>query len=190
MLNIKTLSLIIALFFVGCGEQSPTSSNSATSFATVNKITQNEMLVAINQARSVARDCHDGLGLVEAAQPLAWNNELYAAAYEHSNDMAQSNTFDHYGSGTTSDITGANNNEKSYFNDRIRANDYLNYRTIGENIAGGQSGMAEVMEAWLNSPAHCRNIMNGDFKEIGIAVVTNANSEHGIYWTQNFGAKK
>ena len=190
MLNIKTLSLIIALFFVGCGEQNPTSSKTATSFETAEKTTQNEMLVAINKARSVARDCHDGLGLVAAVQPLTWNNELYAAAYEHSNDMAQSNTFDHYGSGTASDITGSNNNEKSYFNDRIRANEYLNYRIIGENIAGGHASMEEVMEAWLNSPAHCTNIMNGAFKEIGVAVVTNKNSEHGIYWTQSFGAKK
>jgi len=42
----------------------------------------------------------------------------------------------------------------------------------------------------LASPAHCTNIMNANFKEIGVAVVTDASSEYGIYWTQSFGAKK
>jgi len=32
--------------------------------------------------------------------------------------------------------------------------------------------------------------MNPDFKEIGVAVVVNNDSEYGIYWTQSFGAKK
>jgi len=192
MTHLKTLSLtLISLFFIACGDSSaPRTTASESSYAVAQKTTQSEILKAINEARSVARDCHDGNGLVSAAPALTWNEDLYASAYEHSYDLAESNTFSHYGSGTSSDITGSNNNKASYFNERIRANGYVGYRTIGENIAGGQATIQEAVTAWLESPAHCTNIMNPDFKEIGVAVVTNSDSEYGIYWTQSFGAKK
>lgn len=193
MTTLKTLTLAFtSLFFIACGggSDAPTTSAKDSSYEIAKKTTQNEILKAINEARSVARDCHDGNGLMAPAPALTWNNELYAAAYEHSYDLAQSNTFSHYGSGTASDITGSNNNNISYFNDRIKANGYVAYRTIGENIAGGQGSIEEAVEAWLNSPAHCTNMMNPDFKEIGVAVVINDDSEYGIYWTESFGAKK
>ena len=193
MTRLKTLILtFISLFFIACGNDSvaPTTSAKDTSYETAQKTTQNEILKAINKARSVARDCHDGNGLVSAVPVLTWNTELYTAAYEHSYDLAQSNTFSHYGSGTNSDITGNNNHNKSYFNERIKEHGYVEYRTIGENIAGGQASIEEAVNAWLASPAHCTNMMNADFKEIGVAVVVNPDSDYGIYWTQSFGAKK
>jgi len=193
MTSLKTLTLAFtSLFFIACGSGSnaPRTSANEASYVIAQKTTQNEILTAINDARAVARDCHDGKGLVAPAPALTWNNELYASAYEHSYDLAQSNTFSHYGSGTASDITGSNNNNVSYFNDRIKANGYVEYRTIGENIAGGQGSIEEAVEAWLNSPAHCTNMMNPNFKEIGVAVVIDESSEYGIYWTQSFGAKK
>ena len=193
MTHFRTLILtLIALLFSACGSVSsdaPTTVASSNDYPIAEKTTQNEILAAVNKARSIPRDCHDGLGMVSAAPALTWSHELYSAAYEHSNDLAQSNTFSHYGSGTSSDITGSNNGGRSYFNERIRANGYVNYKTIGENIAGGQATIQEAVDAWLNSPTHCSNLMNPNFKEIGVAVVVNSNSEYGIYWTQNFGAK-
>ena len=194
MLNFKIITLtLISLFFVACGgaeADAPRTNHTTASIPAATKTTNVEMLKAINNARAKARDCNDGLGLVNAAPALTWSDELYASAYEHSNDLASSNTFSHYGSGTASDITGQNNNKASYFNERIRANGYAEYRTIGENIAGGQASIQEAVTAWLASPAHCTNIMNPNFKEIGVAVVANPSSDYGIYWTQSFGAKK
>ncbi len=196
MTHFKTFLLIAtSLLFVACGgasETAPTSSRVTTTkaYENVQKTSQNQILVAINKARAVARDCHDGLGLVAAAPALTWNNELYASALEHSTDLATSNTFSHYGSGTASDVTGSNNGNSSYFIDRIEANGYNNYTIIGENIAGGQESIEAAITAWLASPAHCTNIMNPEFTEIGVAVATNANSDYGIYWTQSFGSKK
>lgn len=192
MATLKNITLtFISLFFIACGgDTAPTSSFNANTFPSAEKTTQDEILDAINEARSIARDCKDGKGLVSAAAALTWNDELYASAYEHSYDLAKSDTFSHYGSGTTSDVTGSNNGNSSYFNDRIKANGYVGYKTIGENIAGGQGTIQEAVTAWLASPAHCTNLMNPDFKEIGVAVVTDASSEYGIYWTQSFGAKK
>ncbi|CAA6798685.1 MAG: Unknown protein [uncultured Sulfurovum sp.] len=193
MTHLKTLSLtFISFFFIACGGSADTAVTSATdtSYEVAEKTTQDEILNAINDARAVARDCQDGNGLVSAAPALTWNHELYASAYEHSYDLAKSDTFSHYGSGTQTDITGSNNNNTSYFNDRIKANGYVGYKTIGENIAGGQETIQEAVSAWIASPAHCTNLMNADFKEIGVAVVTDSSSKYGIYWTQSFGAKK
>ncbi len=186
--NILFVFVLLAIF-IGCGEQ-PTTTTSNKNLISFNKPFKSELLNAINRARSEPRDCHDGLGIIEASQPLTWNEELYASAYEHSSDLANSNTFDHLGSGTKYDITGSNSSKKSLFFERIEANGYVNYHIVGENIAGGQSSVEEVMKALLNSPKHCANIMNPDYKEVGIAIVVNTNSEYGIYWTQNFGGKK
>ncbi len=181
--------IYLIAMFIGCGEQIgvKTSNKDLINF---NKPFKSEILKAINKARSEPRDCHDGLGLRGVAKPLQWSSELYASAYEHSSDLANSNTFDHLGSGTKYDTTGSNNNKRSLFYERIEANGYIDYHIVGENIAGGQNSLKEVMEALLNSPEHCANIMNPEYKEVGVAIVVNPNSEYGIYWTQNFGAKK
>ncbi|CAM5552281.1 CAP domain-containing protein OS=Streptomyces alboniger OX=132473 GN=CP975_25745 PE=4 SV=1 [Streptomyces alboniger] len=40
----------------------------------------------------------------------------------------------------------------------------------GENIARGQANAAAVMKAWMNSPGHKANILNCDFKTLGVGV--------------------
>jgi uncharacterized protein YkwD len=184
MLKSNLLITVVALFIVGCAEQSSTTAKSLENFE---KPSQGEIIQAINKARSEARDCHDGLGLVGPSQPLSFNSELYSSAYEHSNDLAYSNTFSHEGSGTEYDTTGYDKGRPSLFFERIESNGYHNYTIVGENIAGGQSSIDEVMNAWLNSPDHCANIMNPKYTEVGVAIVINPDSEYGIYWTQNFG---
>ena len=190
--NKSYLFVISTFLLIGCGEASsnaPTQLSNQESLTKIN-ITKQEFLDAINKARSIARDCYPDdstRGFMEATHPLTWNDELYASALEHSTDLAESDTFSHLGSGTDSDITG--DGKASKFFERIIANGYTNYYSVGENIAGGQKNLEEVMEAWLKSPTHCTNIMKDTYKEIGVAVVLNNESTYGIYWTQNFGSK-
>ncbi|MFH9552327.1 CAP domain-containing protein [Streptomyces sp. NPDC017435] len=54
----------------------------------------------------------------------------------------------------------------------------------GENIARGQADAAAVMEAWMNSPGHRANILNCDFKTLGVGVHLGSG---GPWWTQDFG---
>lgn len=61
----------------------------------------------------------------------------------------------------------------------------ISYRTVGENIAAGQSTPASVMNSWMNSEGHRANILNGDFSSIGIGYVK-ASSGYGHYWVQMF----
>ena len=48
----------------------------------------------------------------------------------------------------------------------------------------------EVTEGWLTSPAHCENIMDARFTEIGIAYAASLNTAAGMYWTQVFAAPR
>ena len=54
----------------------------------------------------------------------------------------------------------------------------------GENIAAGQGDPKDVVEAWMNSPGHRANIMNNDFKKIGVGY--SEGGEYGKYWAQLF----
>lgn len=53
------------------------------------------------------------------------------------------------------------------------------YRTLGENIARGQTTPEAVMEDWMNSPGHRANILSDAFTRVGIARVDNG-------WAQCF----
>ncbi|MFD6151739.1 CAP domain-containing protein [Streptomyces sp. NPDC060243] len=54
----------------------------------------------------------------------------------------------------------------------------------GENIARGQADAAAVMESWMNSPGHRANILNCDYKTLGVGVHFGSG---GPWWTQDFG---
>ncbi len=59
------------------------------------------------------------------------------------------------------------------------------HRGIGENIACGQRGAADVVHGWMNSPGHRANILSPGFDEIGVGYTKG--SLAGTYWTQLFG---
>ena len=54
----------------------------------------------------------------------------------------------------------------------------------GENIARGQANAQAVMDAWMNSPGHRANILNCDYKTMGVGVHF---ASGGPWWTQDFG---
>ncbi|KMJ59520.1 hypothetical protein AB685_01180 [Bacillus sp. LL01] len=96
---------------------------------------------------------------------------LSNVARDKSKDMQTNNYFSH-----TSPTHG------SPF-DMMR--DYgISYNTAGENIAMGQRSPEEVVQAWMNSEGHRKNILNGEFTHIGVGYV-----EEGNYWTQMFIGK-
>lgn len=54
----------------------------------------------------------------------------------------------------------------------------------GENIARGQANAQSVMDAWMNSPGHRANILNCDYKTLGVGAHFGPG---GPWWTQDFG---
>jgi len=196
-------NLLIVLFFliVGCGSNNDRvtniDNNTTNSFSTLSEkerktlnrlqTTQQKLLDAINKERSQNRTC-GSRGTFPAVQGLTWNNRLYNSALEHVTDLAYSDTFSHNGSGTKYDITGQGKPSKFY--ERIVHSGYKKYYSVGENIAGGQRSVEEVMKAWMASPGHCENIMKATYTQVGIAIIIKPDSEYQIYWGQNFGSQK
>ena len=109
--------------------------------------------------------------------PLAFNEQLVAAAQRHSQDMANTGRVDHTGS------------DGSSIEQRIAASGYggeNGYSAWGENIYGG--GISTIDAAWTfwtNSTVHRNNLLSERYREIGIGAAT---SENGTYFTLNFGA--
>ena len=198
--NKSYLLISILLLLSGCGDTTSNSTvvkGSQSSFSDLNSgeqetlsilsTNQQELLNAINQERAKTATCGNR-GTFGPVPALTWNAELYASALEHVTDLAYSNTFSHDGSGTEYDITG--NGRPSKFYERITANGYNNYYSVGENIAGGQRSLEEVMKAWMASPGHCENIMKSTYTEVGVAIVIKEDSTYQVYWGQNFGSKR
>jgi uncharacterized protein YkwD len=120
------------------------------------------LLVAATPA--VAQDvAQDVLAEVNAARAqagcgaLVLNPALTAAAHGHAAAMAEKNFFGH----------ASKNGGK--FSGRIKAQGYR-FHLAAENIAAGQSSVAEVVQTWLQSPGHRENILNCALRETGIAM--------------------
>ena len=94
--------------------------------------------------------------------------ELSRVARYKSQDMKDNNYFSH-----TSPVYGSPFDMMKNFG--------ISYRTAAENIAKGQSTPQAVVDAWMNSSGHRKNILNPSFKKIGVGYVAN-----GKYWTQMF----
>ncbi|TCJ02886.1 CAP domain-containing protein [Cytobacillus praedii] len=60
----------------------------------------------------------------------------------------------------------------------------ITYKSAGENIAMGQRTPEEVVNAWMNSEGHRKNILNASFTHLGVGYVADGN-----YWTQMFIGK-
>ncbi|MEV5013303.1 CAP domain-containing protein [Streptomyces sp. NPDC053780] len=104
--------------------------------------------------------------------PVTVNAALTKAAQAHSEDMAATGTMSHSGSNGSSP------------DDRITNAGY-NWSTYGENVAYGYETPEKVMAGWMSSPGHKENILNCDFKEIGVGL-----AQPGSYWTQDFGTAR
>ena len=64
------------------------------------------------------------------------------------------------------------------------------YSWAAENIAAGQSDAAAVMDSWMNSAGHKKNILNCKLTELGVGMWKQPGSQYGVYWTQDFGTPR
>ncbi|MEL6536910.1 MAG: CAP domain-containing protein [Bacteroidota bacterium] len=128
------------------------------------QVDQEEILQRVNEIR--AKGCRCGRERMAPAPALSWDTKLERAAQGHSNWMDENGQFSHTGK------------RRSNTGQRIEQVGYK-WNYVGENIAAGQTSVEAVMESWLKSPGHCRNIMNPNFTQMGVAT-------SGPYWTQVF----
>lgn len=133
---------------------------------------ENEVLTLVNQKRAAGATCG---GVAKPPVPaVTLDTKLRCAARKHSMDMGTNNFFSH---------TGSNG---SIFSQRITSAGYV-WKAAGENIAAGYATAAAVVNGWMASPGHCNNIMNGNYKHLGIGYFYSASATYKHYWTQDFG---
>ncbi|MFW5968895.1 MAG: CAP domain-containing protein [Persicimonas sp.] len=110
-----------------------------------------------------ARD-EEGLG------DLYCDRELASIAQRHAEDMCENDYLSH----TSQD--GRTMRDRA---DRAG----INYQTLGENVAMGQTAAHQVHDNWMESPNHRKNIMRDSFSRIGVG---HAPCDGRPYWVQVF----
>ncbi len=154
--------------------------------------TKNELIKAVNEVRASYN-----LG------PVRSNYYLDLAAQRHAKDMAERGYFSHYtpeGLSYVDRIRGAgylivnpadctcpqqfivddNQPSPNYLSEPERCEACEPAFAIGENLAKGQLSVEQVLEDWLNSPEHRKNILRPQFTEMGVGLF-------GDLWVQEFG---
>ena len=144
---------------------STTTTSSTAFFPAETGNFQTDMLAYVNALRTKGCKCNGvQMPIVPA---LKWNKLLEAAAVRHAKDMSATKTFSHTGSdGSTMSV-------------RVTATGYK-WSSLGENIAWGYTTLPAVINGWVASAGHCKNMMSTNFTELGAAKV-------GTYWVQDFG---
>ena len=112
---------------------------------------------------------------------LGGDGRLHEAARDHSRRMADRNCFSHKCRGERS-VLG-----------RLEKVRYivsgLSRWSYGENIAWGESSRGTpraIVNAWMNSPGHRANILNGTFRDVGVGF--DRDGDRG-YYTADFGLR-
>lgn len=104
--------------------------------------------------------------------PVSYNGSLDNAAEKHAQHMSLVGKMAHDGIGDGDP------------GERIRAEGFR--KAWGENVATGQTSPEQVVREWMSSPTHRRNILDPNFRQMGVGMVTAANGRS--YWAQEFGA--
>ena len=156
--------LVVAGFLLGASFSSPAQ---ATSYS-ADEVAFVQML----------NDYRVGNGL----QALLVSDMISEACYRHNSDMGKYRFFDHYTTGGSDWFAiGASPW------DRMAASGY-NFNTYkGENIAAGYGSAAAVFQGWKSSAGHNANMLDPNFKVLGVSLVYVSGSPYGSYWTTDFG---
>jgi uncharacterized protein YkwD len=93
-------------------------------------------------------------------KPFTWVGALAVVAQKHSEDMFAHSFFSH-----------VNPAGKTPF-DRLQ-DAGIRYRIAAENIAAGQQTAEQVLQSWLGSPGHRRNIENCELTQHGVGLSNN-----------------
>ncbi|WP_338472010.1 CAP domain-containing protein [Niallia sp. XMNu-256] len=134
-------------------------------------INQNQVSGNISQYARQVVDLTNDQRRRNGVPDLQIDTRLSNVAQTKSNDMQQNGYFSH-----TSPTYGSPFDMMRDFG--------VTYRAAGENIAQGQRTPQDVVNAWMNSEGHRRNILNRNFTHIGVGYEPSGN-----HWTQMFIGK-
>lgn len=130
-----------------------------------------EVLRMVNAFRAQPRRC--GSQWFEAAGPVRWNGQLQTSAQRFAVELSERDTVSHEG------------REDRSLRDRLNHSGY-HMRLGGENLSAGLATLPEVLSQWSASPAHCDNLMDKRYEEVGLACVSGP-GQYGYYWVLHLG---
>jgi uncharacterized protein YkwD len=104
---------------------------------------------------------------------LSWSSSAAKAARKHSKDMAARNFFDHI------------NPEGQSPGERLQT-EGISYSTNGENIIAGFGTAIISTNGWYNSTGHRDNLLNPNYRYLGVGFTYDPESRYSTYITQNF----
>lgn len=127
--------------------------------------------IALNANEFRSFQLHNRVRIQRNMSRLCVHPNLQRAARAHSRDMLRRDYFAHGNTGA-----------------RLKRFGY-NWRTHGENIGYNRSPLA-MHRAWMNSPGHRKNMLNRNFREIGIGAVNgNFRGSQTTMYTAAFGRR-
>ena len=144
----------------GTSSASNTAASSGNVYASSNKGVEafpEEVLQLVNKERAKV-----------GARPLRLNDELLAGAKIRAEEITRHMSHDRPDGSSCFTVLRNRN------------------RTLGENIAAGNATPEAVVDQWMHSPGHRANILNKDFKELGVGYYYKENSTYKHYWIQMF----
>lgn len=124
----------------------------------------NEVLRLINAARNAA-----------GVPPLVWNEQLAAAAQDHSRDMAQQGALSHVGS------------DGSQFWERAARAGYVMVTGAQNVLARVDLSAQNTVSQWQQNEANNANLLNPDYQEVGFAFARG--SDGTVYYTLLLGQR-
>ncbi len=133
-----------------------------------------DRVLELGNQRRAQGGCCGSLGCFDATPALVPNENLRVSARLHARDMGLRNFFAH------------ENPDGDTMLDRTRAAGFAGC-AVGENIAQGQRSPEEVLESWMTSEGHCKNILSNKFMSLGVGHYDEPDATLPRVWVQNFG---
>jgi uncharacterized protein YkwD len=109
-----------------------------------------------------------------AMQRLHWESRLAVSAHEQAVDLAARDKLSHFDS------------RNRGLGMRLRSVGYA-AAGAGENLAAGQTAIEDTLQAWIASPSHCANLMQPEYRDVGLACVQRRGSRYERFWVAHFG---
>jgi uncharacterized YkwD family protein len=152
-------------------QQAPTQQQQQAKAPAENQPETQQPTQGLSQAVQQVIDLTNAERRKNGLSDLKGDTKLSGVAQKKSEDMRQNHYFSH-----TSPTYGSPFDMMRDFG--------VTYKTAGENIAQGQQTPEQVVQAWMNSEGHRKNILSKDFTHIGVGY-----DQNGHHWTQMFIGK-
>ncbi|MBH1942525.1 hypothetical protein I5677_16655 [Mobilitalea sibirica] len=104
---------------------------------------------------------------------MSWSSSAAISSRKHSINMALNDFFDHI------------NPHGKTPGERMKE-EGIAYRSYGENIVAGYGTAILSTHGWYNSSGHRKNLLNADYRYLGVGFTYEPESTYKTYITQNF----